>query len=104
MVTHPSHFFPTSKSCIYAPLLVSNEVVCGVLTGMVLVRLFEAIDGDACAGFSKAIYQKGAYCSVHRVGESNSLMMTLCTNVRVHRSKEQRESTRSERTKRTLDF
>ncbi len=71
MVTHPSLFFSTSKSCICAPLLqgreihraaVSSEVVCEILCGMVLVRLIEAVDGDACAGFSQARYRKG-HCS-----------------------------------------
>ncbi len=75
MDTHPSHFFSTSKSCIYAPLLVSSEALCGVLSGMVVVRLLKAFDGDARAGFSQARYQKGARCSVHRVGESSSSMM-----------------------------
>ncbi len=103
MDTHPSLFFSTSKSCVYAPLLVSNEVVCGVLSGMV-VRLIEAFDGDARAGFSQASYRKGTRCRVDRVGESSSLMMAFCRSVRVHRSKKQHELTRSERTKRTLDF
>ncbi len=66
MVTHPSLFFSTSKSCIYPSLLqgdrihraaVSSAVVCGVE----LVRLLEAFDGDARAGFSEARYKKGAH-------------------------------------------
>ncbi len=70
MVTHPSLVFSTSKSCIYGPLLqghkihqasVSNEVVYRVLSGMALVRLIEAFDGDDRADFSQARHRKGAH-------------------------------------------
>ncbi len=52
MVTYPSPVFSASKSCIYAPLLqgykihrasVSNEAVCGALSGMVLARLIKVM-------------------------------------------------------------